>query len=54
MATQSGLGTSTPKEAKEYFAQMERNQIEFEWLDKSDDEKACLWHFCGTLHDWRP
>jgi hypothetical protein len=36
MATQSGLGTSTPKEAKEYFAQMERNQIEFEWLDKSD------------------
>ena len=35
-----GLGTSTPKEAKEYFAQMDSHQIAFEWVDEEDDKKV--------------
>jgi len=33
-----GLGTSTDKEAQEYFADIERNKIEFEYEDQEDDE----------------
>ncbi|KNC79788.1 hypothetical protein SARC_07829 [Sphaeroforma arctica JP610] len=37
-----GLGTSTPAEAKQYFADMERHNIAFEWLDNLDDQKIQL------------
>ena len=33
-----GLGTSTDKEAQEYFANIERNKIEFEYRNEEDDE----------------
>ena len=33
-----GLGTSTTKEAKEYFSQIEKHQIEFEYVDHEDDD----------------
>ncbi|CAN0460301.1 unnamed protein product, partial [Scytosiphon promiscuus] len=34
-----GLGTSTAKEAKEYFAALDTHQLEFEWKDdKRDDD----------------
>lgn len=32
-----GLGTSTAKEAKEYFAALDTHQLEFEWKDDSID-----------------
>eukprot|EP00752_Nemacystus_decipiens_P012396 g10983.t1 len=32
-----GLGTSTAKEAKEYFAALDTHQLEFEWKDDSVD-----------------
>jgi DNA topoisomerase II len=32
-----GLGTSTPKEAKEYFAALEEHEITFERVDGEDD-----------------
>jgi DNA topoisomerase II len=31
-----GLGTSTAKEAKEYFSAIDHHQIEFEYLDEED------------------
>jgi len=33
-----GLGTSTAKEAKEYFKDVDRHKIEFEWQDHEDGE----------------
>lgn len=33
-----GLGTSTAKEAKQYFGSLEQHKIEFEYIDKSDDD----------------
>ena len=33
-----GLGTSTTKEAKEYFSQIDKHQIEFEYVDHEDDD----------------
>ena len=33
-----GLGTSTTKEAKEYFGQINTHLIEFEYRDREDDE----------------
>ncbi len=33
-----GLGTSTDKEAQEYFANIERNRIDFEYENNEDDE----------------
>lgn len=33
-----GLGTSTPKEAKEYFSEIDKHQIEFEYVDQEDDD----------------
>jgi DNA topoisomerase-2 len=32
-----GLGTSTSLEAKSYFSQIEKHQIEFQWLNEEDD-----------------
>lgn len=37
-----GLGTSTPKEAKEYFADMERHRILFDYSGITDDEAISL------------
>ncbi|GJP74296.1 hypothetical protein CLOP_g4904 [Closterium sp. NIES-67] len=34
-----GLGTSTPKEAKEYFAQLDRHRKDFEWRGEGDGER---------------
>lgn len=34
---QQGLGTSTAKEAKEYFAALDTHQLEFEWKDDNKD-----------------
>ena len=37
-----GLGTSTTKEAKEYFANIKRNKIDFFYINKEDDESIEL------------
>ena len=37
-----GLGTSTPKEAKEYFADMDRHRILFDYSGIADDEAISL------------
>lgn len=37
-----GLGTSTAKEAKEYFSRIHENTIEFKYEDKSDEEAINL------------
>ncbi|MBN3313791.1 TOP2A topoisomerase, partial [Atractosteus spatula] len=37
-----GLGTSTSKEAKEYFADMERHRIPFKYAGPADDEAITL------------
>lgn len=37
-----GLGTSTPKEAKEYFADMQRHQIEFHHEGAACDEAILM------------
>ncbi|KAK0416621.1 hypothetical protein QR680_012593 [Steinernema hermaphroditum] len=34
-----GLGTSTAAEAREYFSQIEKHRIQFEFGDESDDER---------------
>ena len=33
-----GLGTSTNKEAKEYFSDLDKHRIEFEWIDNQDGD----------------
>ena len=33
-----GLGTSTAKEAKDYFKMIDKHKIEFEYQDNKDDE----------------
>lgn len=38
----SGLGTSTSKEAKEYFADMERHRIMFKYNGTEDDSAITL------------
>lgn len=38
----SGLGTSTSKEAKEYFAEMERHRITFRYGGAEDDAAITL------------
>ena len=40
-----GLGTSTPKEAKEYFADMERHRILFDYSGIADDEAISMVSF---------
>ena len=40
-----GLGTSTPKEAKEYFADMEKHRILFDYSGITDDEAISLVRF---------
>ena len=37
-----GLGTSTNKEAQEYFGELERNKIEFQYTNDKDDERIDL------------
>ncbi|CAE8645699.1 unnamed protein product, partial [Polarella glacialis] len=37
-----GLGTSTAKEAKEYFRDLEQHELKFKWQDKEDDEAIDL------------
>lgn len=37
-----GLGTSTSKEAKEYFADMERHRITFKYNGAEDDAAITL------------
>ena len=37
-----GLGTSTSKEAKEYFADMARHRIKFKYLGPADDEQITM------------
>eukprot|EP00933_Yihiella_yeosuensis_P069787 TRINITY_DN7678_c0_g2_i1.p1 TRINITY_DN7678_c0_g2~~TRINITY_DN7678_c0_g2_i1.p1 ORF type:complete len:1431 (+),score=413.67 TRINITY_DN7678_c0_g2_i1:106-4398(+) len=37
-----GLGTSTAKEAKEYFRDIENHELSFKWHDKEDDEAIDL------------
>jgi DNA topoisomerase-2 len=37
-----GLGTSTPKEAKEYFHDMERHKIGFQHEGPHDDESIIM------------
>lgn len=38
----SGLGTSTSKEAKEYFAEMEKHRITFRYSGAEDDAAITL------------
>lgn len=37
-----GLGTSTSKEAREYFSKLDKHQISFEWYDDKDSESIKL------------
>merc|ERR1712172_216836 len=37
-----GLGTSTSKEAKEYFKAIEEHELKFQWKDKEDGEAIDL------------
>ena len=37
-----GLGTSTSKEAKEYFSKIDKHTIVFQYFDKSDEEAINL------------
>jgi len=41
-----GLGTSTPKEAKEYFADMQRHKINFNYEGAHDDESIVMVSWC--------
>lgn len=41
-----GLGTSTAKEAKEYFADMERHRILFRYAGPEDDAAITLVNIC--------
>ena len=45
-----GLGTSTSKEAKEYFADMEKHRITFRYSGAEDDAAITLVSFIRTLH----
>ncbi|XP_010777878.1 DNA topoisomerase 2-beta-like [Notothenia coriiceps] len=45
-----GLGTSTSKEAKEYFADMEKHRITFRYIGAEDDAAITLVSFMLTLH----
>ena len=50
-----GLGTSTSKEAKEYFTAIETHKIEFEYVDNEDDrmiELAFAKKFADARKDW--
>merc|ERR1719469_17527 len=47
-----GLGTSTGKEAKQYFTDLEKHQIDFEPLD-SDDRESVKLAFGRTMADNR-
>lgn len=48
----SGLGTSTSKEAKEYFADMERHRIMFKYNGTEDDAAITLVSlFFGAVHN---
>ena len=38
----TGLGTSSSKEAKEYFSDMERHRIEFKYAGAEDDSAILL------------
>ena len=38
----TGLGTSTSKEAKEYFSDLVRHKIPFRYDDNQDDESIIL------------
>lgn len=38
----AGLGTSTSKEAKEYFADMKRHRIQFKYSGPEDDAAISL------------
>ncbi len=37
-----GLGTSTAKEAKEYFSDMDRHRIPFKYMGNEDDDSIVL------------
>lgn len=50
-----GLGTSTAKEAKEYFSALERHKIEFMWTGEEDDkmiELAFSKKMANQRKDW--
>ena len=43
----SGLGTSTSKEAKEYFSDMNRHRIDFTYGGAKDDQAIDMVIMCG-------
>lgn len=50
-----GLGTSTAKEAKEYFSAIATHKIQFEYIDNEDDkaiELAFAKKFADARKDW--
>lgn len=50
-----GLGTSTSKEAKEYFTEISTHRIQFEYVDNEDDraiELAFAKKFADARKDW--
>lgn len=44
-----GLGTSTSKEAKEYFSDMDRHRIPFKYAGPEDDDAILLVSWRGNL-----
>ncbi len=49
-----GLGTSTSKEAKEYFSDMDRHRIPFHYAGPGDDDAILLVGGCGEGVGWFP
>lgn len=52
--TSIGLGTSTSKEAKEYFADMKRHRIQFKYSGPEDDAAISLVSLSHTVHVHSP
>ena len=44
-----GLGTSTSKEAKEYFSDMDRHRIPFQYAGQEDDQAITLVSYPSIL-----
>jgi DNA topoisomerase-2 len=47
-----GLGTSTPKEAKEYFSNLQKHRLKFQWKSSKED-KLIDNVFSETQSAWR-
>jgi len=47
------LGTSTAKEAKEYFSDMDKHKIPFKYAGAEDDASITLVIYCLKILPWK-